>query len=172
MDTLHNIELCPKGQTPSSSPPEGKTPNPLLPSPTLIPPLWVQHFSPPYPLPTGKETSALPRLAFPLITPTSAPPFYISTSPCLKNNSPPLNPYLPPSSITSTFTIIFFIKFVHLPPTLTHLPLHYQTPPTLRLPLPPLRPNSPPVRFYNSTVMVSYTACRNYLPFSTRKTSL
>ena len=38
--------------------------------------------------------------------------------------------------------------------------------------LPPFIPNSPPVPFYSSTVMAPYTACRNYLPFSSRKTSL
>ena len=72
-------------------------------------------------------------------------------------------------------------------PTLPNVSCSYSSstssssPPTLCLPLlptlplillpPPLRLSSPPVPFHNSTAMVSYTICRNYLPFSTRKTS-
>ena len=78
--------------------------------------------------------------------------------------------------------------FFPLPTALTHLPPLHLTPHTLSLPLPPLlwklptlsllllplplRPNPPPpVQFYSLTVMVSYTVCRIYLAFSTRKAS-
>ena len=91
----------------------------------------------------------------------------------------------PPNYLHAHHQLLNFCLFFPLPQAPTHLQL--QNPPTLRLPLLSLMgaSNSPTplllsflqtqrtsVPFYSLTIILSYTVCRNYLPFSTRKTSL
>ena len=180
-----NLWLCSRCQTPSRSPPKEKLPSPLFPSPILILLLMGKQLFPPRtPSLTRKIADPIPLLSPPpplLGRPLlPQPPHFTIQAPLIGRLTDLLS--IPTSPLPHLFhPHHHFLLFVPLPPVLTHLPLHHQISPIfclflpsliweltthhlLLLPLPLLRPKTAPVPFYSSTVMISYTACRNYLP--------
>ena len=149
-------------QTPSLSPPKGKPPSPLFPSPTLIPPFMGNPLFPPRSPPlTGKgdvppfvlsPPTLIGRTQKPLLTPQ--PPLIRRLTPLLSST------YF--SSSTSSSSLSDTAPNSHSP--LRELP-------TLSLLLfpQPLISNTHQVPLYSLTVMVSYTVSKNHHPFSFKK---
>ena len=105
-----DLWLCLRCQTPSLSPPKGKSPSPLLPSSILIPPLMGNNVNPPRSSPlTGKGAVPLSLLSPPLLMGrprphfTPQPPLIKRLTPLILILTSPSSPSTPSSSSFLSF---------------------------------------------------------------------